>query len=76
MPVTGELFKEVFQRWPSGVAIATTVDTDGSRYGMIVGSFCSLSREPPLVMMSAGTTTQNARCDRPEWGVRDQHSQS
>lgn len=58
MTVSEELFRDIFQRWPSGVAIASTTDLDGSRYGMVVGSFCSLSREPPLVMMSAGTTTR------------------
>ncbi|MDQ2683474.1 MAG: flavin reductase family protein [Chloroflexota bacterium] len=58
MAISGELFREVFQRWPSGVAVATTTDLDGAPYGMIVGSFCSLSREPPLVMMSAGTTAR------------------
>ena len=58
MTVTEELFREVFQRWPSGIAVASSVDLDGSPYGMVVGSFCSLSREPPRVMMSAGATTR------------------
>jgi flavin reductase (DIM6/NTAB) family NADH-FMN oxidoreductase RutF len=53
MGVAPELFREVFRRWPSGVAVATT-RTAGRVHGMVVGSLCSLSAEPPLVMISAG----------------------
>jgi flavin reductase (DIM6/NTAB) family NADH-FMN oxidoreductase RutF len=53
MTVSGEVFREVFQRWPSGVAVATTC-LDGRAHGMVVGSLCSLSADPPLVLFSAG----------------------
>jgi flavin reductase (DIM6/NTAB) family NADH-FMN oxidoreductase RutF len=52
-----ELFREVFRHWPSGVAIATSLDGDRA-HGMVVGSFCSVSLDPPLVMISAGTHTR------------------
>jgi flavin reductase (DIM6/NTAB) family NADH-FMN oxidoreductase RutF len=53
MVVSPELFRDVFRRWPSGVAVATT-RTAGRVHGMVVGSLCSLSAEPPLVIISAG----------------------
>ena len=39
------------------MAVATS-QADGHAHGMIIGSFCSLSLDPPLVMMSAGTSTK------------------
>ena len=39
------------RRFPSGVAIIT-VDADGERLGLTVGSLVSLSLEPPLVGVS------------------------
>ena len=57
MPITAELFREVFRRWPSGVAVVTSRH-DGPAHGMVVGSFCSLSSDPPLVMVSAGETSR------------------
>jgi 3-hydroxy-9,10-secoandrosta-1,3,5(10)-triene-9,17-dione monooxygenase reductase component len=35
-----------------------TVVLDGHAHGMVIGSFCSLSATPPLVMFSAGTTSR------------------
>ncbi|MCC6629423.1 MAG: flavin reductase [Chloroflexi bacterium] len=53
MPISEDEFREVFRRWPSGVAVATTRHEDHA-HGMVVGSLCSLSAAPPLVMVSAG----------------------
>lgn len=58
MTVSADLFREVFRRWPSGVAVLTSHE-DGKAHGMVVGSFCSLSSEPPLVMVSAGRTSRS-----------------
>lgn len=57
MTITQDEFREVFRRWPSGVAVATTRH-DGRAHGMVVGSLCSLSAEPPLVMVSAGRVSR------------------
>ncbi len=57
MTVSADLFREVFRRWPSGVAVVTARH-DGPAHGMVIGSFCSLSSEPPLVMISAGETSR------------------
>jgi flavin reductase (DIM6/NTAB) family NADH-FMN oxidoreductase RutF len=58
MTVSADLFREVFRRWPSGVAVLTSREGDKA-HGMVVGSFCSLSAEPPLVMVSAGRTSRS-----------------
>lgn len=58
MSVSAELFREVFRRWPSGVAVLTSRDEERP-HGMVVGSFCSLSSEPPLVMVSAGHASRS-----------------
>ncbi len=57
MTVSAELFREVFRRWPSGVAVVAS-RREGRAHGMVVGSFCSLSSEPPLVMVSAGRASR------------------
>lgn len=58
MTVSADLFREVFRRWPSGVAVLTSREGDKA-HGMVVGSLCSLSSEPPLVMVSAGRTSRS-----------------
>lgn len=55
--ISADLFRDVFRRWPSGVAVATSCLGE-RRHGMVVGSFCSLSAEPPLVMISAGASSR------------------
>jgi flavin reductase len=43
-----EELREVMRRFPTGVAVVT-VDSEGQRLGLTVGSLVSLSLEPPLV---------------------------
>jgi flavin reductase (DIM6/NTAB) family NADH-FMN oxidoreductase RutF len=50
LPVTAEQFKEVFRRWASGITIVTTRRAGGI-HGMTANSFCSLSLDPPLVLI-------------------------
>jgi flavin reductase (DIM6/NTAB) family NADH-FMN oxidoreductase RutF len=52
-----DLFRDVFRHWPSGVAIATSLDGDRA-HGMIVGSFTSVALDPPQVMFSADTQSR------------------
>ena len=42
-------FRTVLGHFPTGVAVVTGVDTDGKPAGMAVGSFSSVSLDPPLV---------------------------
>ena len=51
MTVTNDQFRAALSRFPSGVTVVTTKDTDGTYYGITVSAFCSLSLEPPLVLI-------------------------
>lgn len=42
-------FRSVLGAYPTGVCLITSIDTDGVRAGMVVGSFTSISLDPPLV---------------------------
>ena len=42
-------FREVLGHFPTGVALVTAVSGDGEPVGMVVGSFTSVSLDPPLV---------------------------
>jgi flavin reductase (DIM6/NTAB) family NADH-FMN oxidoreductase RutF/DNA-binding IclR family transcriptional regulator len=46
---SGRYFREVLGHFPTGVAVATACEPDGTPQGMVVGSFTSVSLDPPLV---------------------------
>lgn len=48
-PLDPTLFRHVLGHYPTGVSIVTTLLADGSPAGMVVGSFTSVSLDPPLV---------------------------
>lgn len=43
------LFRETLGHYPTGVAVVTAVDQDGRPAGMVVGTFSSVSLDPPMV---------------------------
>jgi flavin reductase (DIM6/NTAB) family NADH-FMN oxidoreductase RutF/DNA-binding IclR family transcriptional regulator len=49
MTFDGQKFRQVLGHFPTGVAVVTGMDADGSPAGMAVGSFSSVSLDPPLV---------------------------
>jgi flavin reductase (DIM6/NTAB) family NADH-FMN oxidoreductase RutF len=51
LSVSPDEFRSVLGRFPSGVTVVTTKAADGSDQGMTVSAFCSLSLEPPLVLI-------------------------
>jgi flavin reductase (DIM6/NTAB) family NADH-FMN oxidoreductase RutF len=51
LSVTPDEFRSVLGRFPSGVTVVTTKGGNGSDEGMTVSAFCSLSLEPPLVLI-------------------------
>ena len=51
MSVSADEFRSVLGRFPSGVTVVTTKAADGSDQGMTVSAFCSVSLEPPLVLI-------------------------
>src|SRR5690242_7345817 len=52
LSVTEDEFRAVLGRFPSGVTVVTTTDSTGSDQGMTVSAFCSVSLEPPLILIS------------------------
>jgi flavin reductase (DIM6/NTAB) family NADH-FMN oxidoreductase RutF/DNA-binding IclR family transcriptional regulator len=45
----GLAFRRVLGHFPTGVAVITGIDADGQPAGMAIGSFSSVSLDPPLV---------------------------
>lgn len=50
--VPPELFRRACALFPTGVAVLTTRAPDGTPHGLTVNAFCSLSLEPPLVLVA------------------------
>lgn len=48
---SGDELRETMRRYPTGVAVVT-VDLEGERLGLTVGSLVSVALEPPLVAIS------------------------
>ncbi len=46
--VDGDLYRKVLGRYPTGVTIVTGLDGE-NHVGMVIGSFVSVSMDPPLV---------------------------
>ncbi|UED88045.1 flavin reductase family protein [Streptomyces profundus] len=55
-------FRTLMAGFPTGVTIVTTADADGAPWGMTLTSLCSVSLEPPilLVCMRRGSPTLEA----------------
>ena len=51
MPVTEDEFRAALSRFASGVTVVTTKDSRGTLHGITVSAFCSVSLEPPLVLI-------------------------
>lgn len=47
--IDGQRFREVLGSYPTGVTVVTAIGEDGRPAGMAVGSFTSVSLDPPLV---------------------------
>ena len=50
-------FREVFRSVPTSVSIVTAVAEDGTAVGLTVGTFASVSLEPPIVTLSVVSTS-------------------
>ncbi len=51
MPVSEHEFRHALSRFASGVTVATTLGADGQPHGLTVSAFCSVSLQPPLVLI-------------------------
>ena len=47
-----DVFRRACALFPTGVAVVTTRTSDGTPHGLTVNAFCSLSLDPPLVMVA------------------------
>lgn len=48
-PSDASNFRRVLSHYPTGVCVITATDSDGSRIGFVVGTFNSVSLDPPLI---------------------------
>lgn len=56
-----ELFRTAMASFPSGVTLVTTADDGGRWWGFTASSFCSVSMDPPLVLVClAGSAESHA----------------
>lgn len=51
MPINKDEFRRALSRFASGVGIITTRDAGGRLHGITVSAFCSVSLEPPLILV-------------------------
>lgn len=54
-------FRSVLSRFASGVTVVTAVDSNGKDHGITVSAFCSLSLNPPLVLVCIDHATEMHR---------------
>jgi flavin reductase ActVB len=76
LAVEPALFRDAMARFPAGVVVATARDEAGEAHGFTASSFCSVSADPPLVLLCLATTANChpvfARC--PGFAVSILHS--
>jgi flavin reductase (NADH)/flavin reductase len=51
MTISPDLFKSAMRQLASGVCLVTTADADGRRSGLTATAVCSVSAEPPLLLV-------------------------
>ena len=56
--VDQQRFRDAMASFPSGVTVVTTVDRRGAWRGFTASSFCSVSVDPPLVIVCLATSAE------------------
>ena len=51
MTIDADAFRSALGRFASGVTVVTTCASDGTDQGMTASAFCSVSLEPPLILI-------------------------
>ncbi len=51
MAIGKKEFRAALAHFASGIIVVTTIDNQGNLHGITVSAFCSLSLEPPLVLI-------------------------
>ena len=57
MPASPEEFRAAMSQFASGVTVVTTRDANGKLHGITVSAFCSVSLEPPMVLICIEKST-------------------
>ena len=57
MGISKDEFRAALGRFASGVTVVTTRDRTGRLHGITVSAFCSVSLEPPLILVCIDKTT-------------------
>jgi len=57
MSIGTEEFRSALGRFASGITVVTTKDANGRFFGITVSAFCSVSLEPPLILVCIEKTT-------------------
>ena len=55
----GEMYRDAWSRFATGVTVITTVEPDGAVHGMTASSVTSVSLDPPLVLVVIGEERQS-----------------
>jgi len=61
MAISKDEFRAALGRFASGVTIVTTRDKTGRLHGITVSAFCSVSLEPPLILVCIDKNTGSHR---------------
>lgn len=69
-------FRQAMSSFPSGVTVVTTTDSDGVPWGFTASAFCSVSAEPPLVLVCLSSSAQchDAFITASEWAINIIHA--
>jgi flavin reductase (DIM6/NTAB) family NADH-FMN oxidoreductase RutF len=57
MAITNDDFRAALGRFASGVTVVTTKDNEGNLHGLTISAFCSVSMNPPLILICVEKTT-------------------
>jgi flavin reductase (DIM6/NTAB) family NADH-FMN oxidoreductase RutF len=57
MPASPDEFRSALSQFASGVTVVTTRDGHGKKHGITVSAFCSVSLQPPMVLICIEKTT-------------------
>ncbi|MGW1818026.1 flavin reductase family protein [Streptomyces sp. NPDC002125] len=76
--VTPDGFRSMMSTFPTGVCVVTSLDREGSPWGMTCSSVCSVSLDPPtlLVCLRAGSPTLAAIREQGGFAVNLLHEEA
>ncbi|MBK8466503.1 MAG: flavin reductase family protein [Chloracidobacterium sp.] len=57
MPISQDDFRNALSRFASGVTVVSTKDAAGKLHGITVSAFCSVSLDPPMVLICIEKST-------------------